>query len=59
MKSNNMTYTFGLAVVNYATEANYPAVGEADTLYTNSATDVIKYWGGTSYLIYVGPRPHH
>jgi len=54
-----MAYTFGLAIVNFATEANYPVVGDADTLYTNDTSDIIKYWSGKTYLIYVGPRPHH
>ncbi len=53
--------TFTVSWFNYATESNYPTTGAADTLYTNDANDTVKYWdaGTSSYLIYVGPHPHH
>jgi len=53
-----MPYNFTVVVANYATEGDYPATGAADVLYTNAATDVIKYWANNTYNIYVGPRPH-
>jgi len=58
IKTKNMTYNFTVAVESYATEGDYPATGSADVLYTNAATDVIKYWANNTYNIYVGPRPH-
>ena len=50
--------TLTLTVLKFPSEANYPATGEIDTLYSNQANDVIKYWDGFTWNIYVGPRPH-
>lgn len=52
--------TLTLTVLKFPNEGNYPAIGAADTLYTNAVNDVIKYWDATlsSYAIYIGPRPH-
>ena len=51
--------TFTLSWLNFAHDTDYPTTGAADTLYTNSANDVVKYWDGSAYSIYVGPHPHH